>query len=96
MALLSPIERASLAERLPLWRPVTGRQALKRGFHFIDFKQAFAFMTQVALLAERRDHHPEIYNLYNRVELILTSHDVGGLSMRDVQMAEEIDAFAPR
>ncbi|GAB3444954.1 hypothetical protein GCM10027396_15030 [Insolitispirillum peregrinum] len=53
-------------------------------------------MVQVALLAERRDHHPEIYNLYNRVELILTSHDVGGLSMRDVQMAEEIDTFAPR
>lgn len=58
---------------------------------FRDFRQAFAFMTQVALLAEKLDHHPEWFNVYNRVDMILTTHDAGGVTSKDIHMAQQID-----
>jgi len=67
---------------------------LTREFRFQDFRQAFAFMAQVALLAEKLDHHPEWLNVYNKVNITLTTHDVGGLSERDIQMANAINLIA--
>ena len=67
------------------------RGAITREFKFEDFSEAFAFMTRVALLAEKHDHHPEWSNVWNRVDITLTTHDAGGLSHRDVTMAEAID-----
>lgn len=90
---LSEEERASWLAALPLWSPARGGKAIERKFEFADFSEAFAFMTRVALLAEARDHHPEWFNVYNRVEIALTTHDAGGLSLRDVEMAEKIDAL---
>jgi 4a-hydroxytetrahydrobiopterin dehydratase len=62
---------------------------------FADFAEAFGFMSRVAILAEKADHHPEWFNVYNRVEILLTTHDAGGLSRRDVDLASAIDAIAP-
>lgn len=68
--------------------------AISRKFKFPDFSAAFAFMTRVALLAEKADHHPEWANVYNRVDVVLTTHDAGGVSQRDVAMAKAIDALS--
>jgi 4a-hydroxytetrahydrobiopterin dehydratase len=92
---LSTEERSGLATRLPHWRLVDGRDAIFRSIRFGDFSEAFAFMTRVALLAEKMDHHPEWFNVYNRVEITLSTHDCGGLSKRDVALAEAIDALTP-
>ncbi|MFQ3665856.1 MAG: 4a-hydroxytetrahydrobiopterin dehydratase [Sphingomonadaceae bacterium] len=81
--------RAALAADLPEW--TLDGEHLKRTFRFADFSQAFAFMTRVALLAEKQDHHPEWFNVWNRVEIALTTHDAGGLSPRDVRLARAID-----
>ena len=81
---------AALAE-LPEWRLRADGLAIERRFKFRDFSQAFAFMTRVALIAEKRDHHPEWSNVYNRVAITLTTHEAGGLSPRDVVMAGAID-----
>ena len=94
IARLSEAERATLAERLPLWTHDPERDALRRSFRFADFVSAFGFMSKVALLAERMDHHPEWFNVYNRVEILLSTHDAGGLSSRDIRLAVEIDAVA--
>ena len=75
------------------WRVVEGRDAIARSLRFADFSAAFGFMTRVALLAERMDHHPEWSNVYGRVEIVLTTHSVGGLSERDAAMARAIDAL---
>ena len=84
---------AALA-RLPAWRKVEGgRDAIQRAYRFKDFNQAFAFMTRVALYAEKMDHHPEWSNVYNRVHVELTTHDAGGLSLRDVAMARAVDGM---
>ena len=85
-------ERASLADRLPGWTVVEGRDAIRRAFKFADFSAAWGFMNRVALLAEKQDHHPEWSNVYNRVEIVLSTHDSGGLTGRDVKLAEAIDA----
>ena len=90
---LTPERRAALPALLPLWSPAEGRDALRRAFRFRDFSEAFGFMTRVALLAEAGDHHPEWSNVYNRVEIALTTHDAGGLSERDLRMAAAIDAL---
>ena len=88
---LDEAAREALPERLPEWRLVEGRDALARSFRFRDFSQAWGFMARVALLAETQDHHPEWFNVYNRVDITLATHDAGGLSRRDVELAEAID-----
>jgi 4a-hydroxytetrahydrobiopterin dehydratase len=90
---LSQAEREDALDGLPEWDYQDGRDAITRRFTFDDFSQAFAFMTQVALLAEKADHHPEWSNVWNRVDILLTTHDAGGLSGRDIDMARAIDAL---
>ena len=90
---LSQAERDEALEGLPEWDHDDARDAITRNFTFDDFSQAFAFMTQVALLAEKADHHPEWSNVWNRVDILLTTHDAGGLSGRDIDMARAIDAL---
>lgn len=91
---LSAESRARLSESLPLWRMVEGRDAIERRFRFRDFAEAWAFMGRVAALAEERDHHPEWSNTYNKVSIVLTTHDAGGLTDRDTGLARAIDAAA--
>ena len=88
---LDEAARVALAAALPDWQLVEGRDAIRREFRFRDFSEAWGFMARVALLAEAQDHHPEWSNVWNRVEILLTTHDAGGLSQRDVDMAEAID-----
>ena len=90
---LSEDERADALDELDEWDYDEARDAITRNFTFDDFSEAFAFMTRVALLAEKNDHHPEWSNVWNRVDILLTTHDAGGLSARDVAMAEAIDAL---
>lgn len=91
---LNQSERAGLAAELPSWSPVEGRDAIRRRFSFADFSQAWGFMARVALLAEAQGHHPEWSNVWNKVEIILSTHDAGGLSARDITLAKAIDAVA--
>lgn len=91
---LSEEERASWLRALPQWALAREGKAIERHFEFADFSEAFAFMTRVAMMAEKRDHHPEWSNVYNRVTITLTTHDAGGLSPRDVNMAKAIDKLA--
>lgn len=86
-------ERAAALDALGEWDFDDGRDAITRQFLFADFSEAFAFMTRVALLAEQQDHHPEWSNVWNRVDILLTTHDAGGLSARDVKLAKAIDAL---
>ena len=88
---LNEDQRAAALDRLGEWDYDDARDALTRSFLFADFSEAFAFMTRVALLAEKADHHPEWSNVWNRVDILLTTHDAGGLSQRDVAMAEAVD-----
>jgi len=82
-------------EKLPDWSDTPGdRDEIARTFLFADFNQAFAFMTRVALKAEVLDHHPEWRNVYNRVEVVLTTHDAGGVTALDVDLARFMDAAA--
>ena len=84
---------AALAE-LQGWRAAEGRDALAKGFRFKDFNAAFGFMSRVALLAEKLDHHPEWFNVYNRVEVVLTTHDADGVTALDLKMARFMDEAA--
>jgi 4a-hydroxytetrahydrobiopterin dehydratase len=84
-------ERTSLAHDHPAWSVVPGRDAVTRDFAFDDFSKAWAFMSRVALLAEKQDHHPEWSNVYGKVTIVLSTHDAGGLSARDVRMVKAID-----
>jgi 4a-hydroxytetrahydrobiopterin dehydratase len=90
---LDESERASALDTLGEWDYDDGRDAITRQFLFSDFSEAFGFMTRVALLAEQQDHHPEWSNVWNRVDILLTTHDAGGLSARDVKLAKAIDAL---
>lgn len=85
--------RADALDSLGEWDYDESRDAITRQFLFADFSEAFAFMTRVALLAESQDHHPEWSNVWNRVDILLTTHDAGGLSERDVKLARAIDAL---
>lgn len=76
------------------WTRSTGREAIEKRFTFADFNAAFAFMTRCAMRAEQLDHHPEWSNVYNRVDVVLTTHDVDGMSDRDVAMAQFMDGIA--
>ena len=87
-------ERAAFQKDFPAWSLVEGRDAVKKSFTFDDFSEAWGFMNRVALAAEKADHHPEWFNVYNRVEITLTTHDAGGLSERDVALARIIDNAA--
>lgn len=74
----------------------SGRDAITKEFKFKDFNQAFGFMTQIALKAEKMNHHPEWFNCYNRINILLSSHDVDGLSERDIRMAKQIEIYFER
>ena len=76
------------------WAEVAGRDANHKKFQFADFNQAWGFMTRVAMAAEKADHHPEWSNVYNRVEIVLSTHDAGGLSAKDIELAKFIDSVA--
>lgn len=76
------------------WSAAAGRDALAKTFRFKDFNQAFGFMTRVALVAERMDHHPEWSNVYSRVEVVLTTHDAGGVTELDLRLARFMDEAA--
>ncbi len=93
-AKLTSAERKAFLDENPQWKPVEGRDAVARSFQFGDFNAAFGFMTRVALAAEKADHHPEWFNVYNKVEITLSTHDAGGLSKRDVALAGFIDEAA--
>ena len=89
------LDVAETLKTLPAWRPHDGdRAAISRSLKFADFNAAFGFMTRVALLADKVDHHPEWSNVYNRVEVLLTTHDAGGVTGKDVEMARFIDSAA--
>ncbi|KFB08638.1 4a-hydroxytetrahydrobiopterin dehydratase [Nitratireductor basaltis] len=92
---LDPKTAKEKLSELDGWEVETAGDAIVRGFRFSDFSAAFAFMTRVALIAEKMDHHPEWKNVYNRVDIRLTTHDAGGLSTRDIAMAQAIDRIAP-
>jgi 4a-hydroxytetrahydrobiopterin dehydratase len=88
---LTETQRTAALAALPEWSLRADGLAIERHFKFRDFSEAFAFMARVALLAEKHDHHPEWSNVYNRVAIVLTTHDAGGLSERDVKLATAID-----
>ncbi len=94
LARLEGEARHKAVARLSGWRNVEARDAIAKDFQFEDFNEAFAFMTRIALKAERMDHHPEWSNVYNRVSVVLATHDCGGVSARDVELAEFIDHVA--
>ena len=91
---LTGVERDEALAALPEWRLRRDGLAIEREFRFKTFSEAWAFMSRVALLAEKQDHHPEWSNVYNRVAITLTTHDVGGLSERAVKLAGAIDKAA--
>jgi 4a-hydroxytetrahydrobiopterin dehydratase len=93
MGRLSEADRAAALADLPGWRFDPERDAIHRSFRFADFSAAFGFMTRVALAAEQADHHPEWSNVWNKVEIALTTHDAGGLTHKDIALARRIDAL---
>lgn len=76
------------------WDKVEDRDAIQKSFKLKDFNAAWSFMSRIALLAEKMDHHPEWFNVYNKVDITLTTHDAGGVSEKDIKMAKKINAFA--
>jgi 4a-hydroxytetrahydrobiopterin dehydratase len=91
---LSGEARSRVLARLGGWSEVKGRDAISKKFVFADFNEAFGFMARVALTAEKLDHHPEWFNVYKTVEVTLSTHDAGGLTERDIALAEAMDRFA--
>ena len=89
------IGAAAALARLPGWSAVGGRDAIAKTFRFRDFNTTFGWMTRVALLADRLDHHPEWFNVYNRVDVVLTTHDANGVTELDVTLAQAMEEFAP-
>jgi 4a-hydroxytetrahydrobiopterin dehydratase len=86
--------RSDALAALKGWTEVADRDAITKSFKFADFNQAWGFMTRVALAAEKADHHPEWFNVYNKVDITLSTHDAGGLSDKDVALAKVIDQMA--
>src|SRR4249920_3928637 len=91
---LSGDARKSALARVKSWREVAGRDAITRKFKFKDFNEAFGFMARAALVAEKLDHHPEWFNVYNQVDVTLATHDAGGVTERDIKLAEAMDRLA--
>ncbi len=94
MKKLTPAARAKALKKLRGWKAAEGRDAIARKFAFADFNAAFAFMTRTALLADKMDHHPEWFNVYNKVEVTLSTHDAGGVTQNDIDMAAAMDGYA--
>ena len=94
MERLAGAAREAALREIAGWREAEDRDAIQKEFRFADFNAAFGFMSRVALMAERMDHHPEWFNVYNRVEITLSTHDAGGLSARDIALAKFIDSVA--
>lgn len=86
--------RTAALATLKEWKEVPGRDAIQKTYKFADFNAAWGFMTRVALAAEKADHHPEWSNVYNKVEIVLSTHDAGGLSEKDISLAKFIDSVA--
>ena len=86
--------RRQAMSELSGWSEVSGRDAIARTFTFRDFNEAFGFMARVALVAEKMDHHPEWRNVYRTVEVVLSTHDAGGVTARDIALARAMDAIA--
>ena len=93
-AKLAGTARTKALGSIKSWKKVRGRDAIQKSFKFADFNEAWGFMTRVAMAAEKADHHPEWSNVYNKVEIVLSTHDAGGLSLKDVALAKVIDSFA--
>ena len=91
---LSGETRTAALAALPGWTEVASRDAIAKTYTFADFSQAFGFMTRVALEAEKQDHHPEWRNVYKTVEVVLSTHEAGGVTLRDVALARHMDAIA--
>jgi 4a-hydroxytetrahydrobiopterin dehydratase len=89
--LLTSLDRQQLRRDMPSWESVDGIDAIHKNFLFKNFVEAFAFMTKVAAIAEEMNHHPEWFNVWNRVEIRLATHDCGGLTQKDVLLAKQID-----
>jgi len=92
--LVGAVRHAALAT-LHGWSEVEDRDAIRKSYHFSNFSEAWGFLSRIALIAEKMDHHPEIFNVYNRVEIVLSTHDADGLSERDIAEARAIDEIAP-
>jgi len=86
--------RKAALSKLNGWTEVKGRDAISRKFTFTDFNQAFGFMARAALIAEKLDHHPEWFNVYNKVEVTLATHDAGGVTEKDIELARAMDRLA--
>jgi 4a-hydroxytetrahydrobiopterin dehydratase len=91
---LSAEARKSALKGLSGWSEVAGREAIARTFIFTDFNEAFGFMSRAALVAEKRDHHPEWRNVYKTVEVVLATHDAGGVTALDIELAKAMNAIA--
>ena len=91
---LTGSKRQDALEKLPGWKEIDRRDAITRTFTFIDFSAAFGFMMRVALRAEQIDHHPEWFNVYNQVEVTLATHDAGGVTQKDIDLAIFMDELA--
>jgi 4a-hydroxytetrahydrobiopterin dehydratase len=88
---LSAEDRRNLLNRLDGWSNVEGRDAIFKSFKFKKFREAFGFMTRAAIIADEMDHHPEWFNVFNRVDVTLTTHDSGGVTLKDVELAMFMD-----
>jgi len=86
--------RKSALAGLPGWAEVSGREAIAKTFVFKDFNEAFGFMSRAALVAEKHDHHPEWRNVYRTVEVVLATHDAGGVTAKDIELAKAMNAIA--
>ena len=92
--LLSGEERAEVLGGLDGWTDSQDRDAIEKTFTFANFNAAFGFMTRAAMMAEKMDHHPEWFNVYNRVQVTLTTHDAGGVTGKDVRLAKAMESYA--
>ena len=86
--------RATALKKLKGWKEAKDGEAIARSFKFKDFNEAFGFMTRVALLADKMDHHPEWFNVYNKLDVTLSTHDAGGVTQNDIDMAEAMNGWA--
>jgi 4a-hydroxytetrahydrobiopterin dehydratase len=91
---LDPTSRSAALKALAGWSDVKDRDAIAKSFKFKDFNEAFGFMTRVALLADKMDHHPEWFNVYNKVDVTLSTHDAGGVTQNDIDMATAMNGWA--